>query len=68
MNIPIEVLKSALESAKEELEGTRISTEDAIRAGKAAQMQLDSAQEHVNQLVLGIEALVRAGRGRQEEA
>lgn len=60
MSIPIEVLKSALESAKEELENTRVNTEDAIRDGKAAQMQLDSAQEHVNQLVLGIETLVRA--------
>lgn len=65
MSIPIEALKRALERAEEELEDTRINTEDEIRAGKAAQMRLESAQEHVNQLVLGIEDLEQAERERQ---
>lgn len=67
MSAAIEMIEAAIASASEELEHVTEDTAEEIRAGRAAQAELDRAKTKLAELVEAKAVLEREARGRLVE-
>ena len=64
MSAAIEMIEAAIASASDELEHVTKDTAEAIRAGRAAQAELDRAKTKLAELVEVKSLIEREARGR----
>lgn len=67
MSAAIDTLSAAIASASDELERVEEDTAEEIRAGRAAQAELDRAKLKLAELVEAKDVLEREARGRLVE-